>query len=93
MEQRKICPACTKKHGFTVWLPVSSFGINASKADGLASWCKRCNRDHIYAHRDHHKRAKAKALDLPPREDKRWRGPVGEVLQRVRIRGARLWQS
>lgn len=95
MEQRKICPACTKKHGFPVWLPISSFG---TRKGGVQSYCRLCQN--AITRRSQAKQAETMdgqrtllRLDIPPRDDKRWRGPVGPVLQCIRIRGARLWQS
>lgn len=40
MKKFKKCPKCKSCKG------ISEFGSNASKKDGLQSWCKGCRRDH-----------------------------------------------
>jgi hypothetical protein len=87
MTERKLCPSCSKRSGFQVWLPVTRFGRNAGMKDGLQSECREC-RSIAQRHRRARILSESKnILEIPPRADRVFRGKPGEPLKVVHIRG------
>lgn len=83
---KKICPSCTKKAGFPVMLPVERFSKNRQMASGYNSYCKACN---VEANRQQRRKSTSKpaAMDIPPRQDRIYKGSPGKALQIIHVKG------